>query len=54
MKIGKRAQKKIDEELIHFFSFFNAGKRGDMLYDAFKEYIGKRNMQVIINEEKTK
>lgn len=54
MKIGKRDQKKIDKELVQFFSYFNLGKRGDMLYDAFKEYIAKRNMQVILNEEKAR
>jgi hypothetical protein len=54
MKIGKRAQTKIDKELITFFGWLSKSGNGEMLYDGFQRYIAKRNMQVILNEEKEK
>lgn len=50
MKVGKRDQKKIDKELTAFFAILTLSKNGVMMYDAFQEYLGKRNMQIVVNK----
>lgn len=50
MKIGKRDQTKIDKELLQFFSWLTLSGNGIMLYQGFKDYLEKRNMQVVVDK----